>query len=195
MKIYLINVVGLFLILFLLAFWGKIIPIKTCIYLNDNNILATGECENVNIKKGVWIYRYPNGNPWTIGYYNNNMMDGIWKEFYDDSLHTQRSITFYNQNRANGTRYIYDKDGLLIRKQLCKDDIIIKELIYSNDAVCGVNYPTNASVTIPNLYDSEVDTVLMVNTWDTTVKMLEICILLVLLFFNILYFLNKKTFS
>jgi hypothetical protein len=189
---YYLNAIGLLILLFLETILNNFVPEKTCICLSDSKLIASGGCENKKIKEGVWIYRYSDGKPWAIGSYDNNKMNGIWIEFYDDSLHTQRSVTFYNQNKANGIRYIYDKDGMLIIKQLCKDDIILKEMIYCRDTICGVNYPSNASVTIPNLYDSDVDTVLMVNTWDTTVKMLKICILLLLLFFNTLYFLYKR---
>lgn len=192
MRFYL-NTIGLLVLLFLIAISDNFVPRKTCVYLSDNTLLATGECKNKKIKEGVWIYRYPDGKPWAIGGYCNNQMNGIWKEFYDDSLSTQRSITFYNQNKAIGKRYIYDKDGLLREKQLCKDDQILKRVIFCRDTVCDVSFPMNEYVTILNLYDSEVDTILTVNTSGATIKMIEICILLILFFSNILYFLNKKT--
>jgi len=189
--IYFLNSIGLLILIFLNVILKNSTPTKNCICLSESNILAIGKCGEKKIKEGVWIYMFSDGKPWAIGNYNNNKMNGIWKEFYDDSLCTLRSVTFYEDDKANGIRYIYEKSGSLIEKQLCKNDKILKKIIYSNDTIYKVNFPTNASVTIPNLYNYKINNVLLVSEWYALLKIIEISIILVLFFFNILYFLKK----
>jgi len=185
MKIYL-NIIGLFILLFF-TILESILPSTICIFFAKNKLLAIGECKKGKIKEGVWIYKYPNGNLWAIGSYSNNKKNGIWKEFYEDTTYSLRSITNYYQDKANGLRFIYDTDGFIIEKQLCKDDIILKEWNYYKDSVYDVNFPINSSVTIPNLYDSDTDNIVKLNSWFKTLKLLKIFIILVLLFINIFY--------
>jgi len=194
MRIYL-NIIGLLLLLFIIVILESILPNKICVYLAKNKLLAVGECNNRKAKEGVWIYKYTeDGNLWAIGSYKNNKMNSIWKEFYDDTLHTLRSVTYYYQDKANGMRYVYDKDGFLINKQICKNDKIIKEWSFYKDTVYDVKFPMNASVTIPNLYDYEADKVFIINSYYNTLKLAKIVIVSVLLFINILYNINKKHF-
>lgn len=96
--------------------------------MTDDNIWFKGEGEN-GVLNGKWVQNYAKGIPWIEGYYENGERTGQWKEYYqgtDKLCRTER----WSNNKLNGTRTRWDRDGN-----------VIEEILFTNgQAVSKINY-------------------------------------------------------
>lgn len=192
MKVVIGNIIALLFLIGIHVYICFLFNSDKCIFSGENNVIAEGVVSSGK-REGVWIFRYENGYPMTIGRYENNIMAGVWKEFYDDSLNQLRSITYYVDNMAEKERVVYDNDGKIIERQLCVNDKIKKKTVYQNDSIIGAYYPVNENATLYDLYEVDNLSLLMCSN-RLFLNYVGLSILLCLLILNImlLYYMRLR---
>jgi antitoxin component YwqK of YwqJK toxin-antitoxin module len=84
-----------------------------------NTIWLYGEGRN-GILNGRWEQYYLGGLPWIEGYFENGKRTGQWKEYYKGTDKLCRT-EHWRDNKLNGIRKRYDRNGVLIETIEFKD--------------------------------------------------------------------------
>lgn len=67
-------------------------------------------------KQKFWTHKYPDGQPWRIGYYKNNNAVGLWQTFH--SHRRLSSIGHYDNGKQIGLWNFYDGQKKMIKTVL-----------------------------------------------------------------------------
>ncbi len=95
------------------------------------NIWCSGEGEE-GILHGKWIQNYSSKLPWIEGYYNKGKRTGQWKEYYQGTKLLCRT-EHWREDKLNGVRTRYDRDGRIIEEILFRDGNAIVKTNYDFD--------------------------------------------------------------
>lgn len=94
----------------------------------DKEIWLRGEGKN-GVLNGNWEQNYEGGFPWIRGYFEDGLKSGQWFEYYPGSERLCRTEHWRN-DKLNGIRTRYDRDGNIIEEILFKDGIAITKTNY-----------------------------------------------------------------
>lgn len=94
------------------------------------NIWCYGEGEN-GVLNGRWEQNYAAGIPWIEGYFENGNRTGQWKEYYQGTNQLCRTENWRN-DKLNGVRKRFDREGVLIEEILFKDGVAITKTNYDH---------------------------------------------------------------
>ncbi len=100
------------------------------------NIWCYGEGEN-GVLNGRWEQNYAVGIPWIEGYFENGNRTGQWKEYYQGTNKLCRTENWRN-DKLNGVRKRFDREGALIEEILFKDGVAITKTNY--DLTASLRY-------------------------------------------------------
>ncbi|MCR9173222.1 MAG: hypothetical protein NXI10_12045 [bacterium] len=78
---------------------------------------------------GKWIQNYREGTPWIEGYFENGKRTGSWKEYYQGTNILCRTEHWRN-DKLNGVRTRYDREGNVIERITFKDGEAVKKINY-----------------------------------------------------------------
>ena len=92
------------------------------------NIWCKGEGED-GILNGRWEQRYSSNLPWIIGYFSNGKRTGQWREYYQGTDRLCRTENWRN-DKLNGIRKRFSKQGELIEEILFKDGVAVTKTNY-----------------------------------------------------------------
>ena len=70
--------------------------------------LTEGKFEGAR-KQGSWVLRYPNGQIWQTGSYQDDCKDGQWSIYHPDGRLASRGP--YRHNRRHGEWLLFDESG------------------------------------------------------------------------------------
>lgn len=95
---------------------------------NVMNVWCYGEGKGTTLH-GKWIQNYRKGVPWIEGYYENGKRTGSWKEYYYGTKILCRT-EHWRDDKLNGVRTRYDREGNVIERITFKDGEAIKKINY-----------------------------------------------------------------
>lgn len=111
----------------------------------SENIWCKGEAKN-GLLDGKWIQNYSKGLPWIIGYYSQGKRSGQWMEYYQGSTQLCRTENWRN-DKLNGVRKRYSREGKLIEEIMFKDGKAITKTNYSlEDSLTYVRKPLDSNL-------------------------------------------------
>ncbi|MBQ9213889.1 MAG: hypothetical protein IJ150_08125 [Bacteroidales bacterium] len=120
-----INFIGIFLILCVIFLGNKIAPGRYCAYYytDINKIENFGPTySDENGKYGYWVQiaSYPYSDTAyleAVGYYKNNQKEGLWVDFYCDSICSKFEEKTYKNGIVVDSSKRFDHNGILIEKR------------------------------------------------------------------------------
>lgn len=109
------------------------------------NIWLKGESEN-GVLQGRWEQNYAVGIPWIVGYYENGKRSGQWEEYYQGTKLLCRTENWRN-DKLNGIRKRFDKEGKIIEEILFKDGNAITKTNYDFvDSLIYIRKPLDSNL-------------------------------------------------
>lgn len=125
---------------------GKPMPAK------PENVWYKGEGVNGKLN-GKWIQNYEKGLPWIEGYYLNGQRSGQWKEYYQGTTQLCRTENWRN-DKLNGVRKRYDRQGRLIEEIRFKDGKAVLKTNYSlEDSLTYVRKPLDSNLVYTEVFN------------------------------------------
>ncbi len=111
----------------------------------SENVWCNGESKN-GLLDGKWTQNYSKGLPWIIGYYSQGKRSGQWMEYYQGSTQLCRTENWRN-DKLNGVRKRYSREGKLIEEILFKDGKAVTKTNYSlEDSLTYVRKPLDSNL-------------------------------------------------
>lgn len=92
------------------------------------NIWCKGEGKD-GVLNGRWEQRFSSILPWIIGYFSNGKRSGQWREYYQGTDKLCRTENWRN-DKLNGVRKRFSRDGDLIEEILFKDGVAVTKTNY-----------------------------------------------------------------
>jgi antitoxin component YwqK of YwqJK toxin-antitoxin module len=124
--------------------WRKQHPGKQAIW-------CRGEGSN-GVLHGRWEQNYTADLPWIIGFYNQGKRTGQWFEYYPGTNLLCRTEYWHN-DKLNGTRTRFDREGKIIEEILFKDgNALIKTNYDRADSLKWVRVPIDSQHVATNVY-------------------------------------------
>lgn len=94
----------------------------------QDKLWCYGEGEN-DILHGRWEQNYSAELPWIVGFFNRGKRTGQWKEYYKGTRKLCRTENWRN-DKLNGIRKRFDREGRLIEEILFKDGEAVTKINY-----------------------------------------------------------------
>ncbi|MBD79062.1 MAG: hypothetical protein CL840_09100 [Crocinitomicaceae bacterium] len=88
---------------------------KTIQYYKNGNIKIEGEFNDDGKREGMWKSYYENGQPWSIGEYQNGKQHGINRVYFPNG--SVRYEGNWENDLKTGTWNFYDEKGGLVKSE------------------------------------------------------------------------------
>lgn len=118
------KIIGIILVVLWAIFHFKERSNQTLVY-EDGQPIRTGNTQN-NLNHGEWIWYNQAGKVQIIGKFDHGKRVGEWKNF-DDSGRLIL-VSNYQNNLLNGALIQYDTNGIVLRKEIYRDDVMINKI-------------------------------------------------------------------
>ncbi len=104
---------------------------------------------------GKWIQNYSESLPWIEGYYEHGKRTGKWKEYYQGTDKLCRT-EIWRDDKLNGVRKCFDREGLIIEEILFKDGEAITKINYDiYNGLKWVRVPLDSVHVKTKVYDND----------------------------------------
>lgn len=118
------------------------------------NIWVKGEGKN-GVLHGKWIQNFSKGLPWIIGYFKDGQRSGQWSEYYQGTSQLCRTENWRN-DKLNGIRKRWDRQGRLIEEILFKDGKAVTKTNYSlDDSLTYVRKPLDSNLVYTEIFNGQ----------------------------------------
>lgn len=118
------------------------------------NIWVKGEGKN-GVLHGKWIQYFSKGLPWIIGYFKDGQRSGQWSEYYQGTSQLCRTENWRN-DKLNGIRKRWDRQGRLIEEILFKDGKAVTKTNYSlEDSLVYIRKPLDSNLVYTEIFNYE----------------------------------------
>jgi hypothetical protein len=118
------------------------------------NIWVKGEGKN-GVLHGKWIQYFSKGLPWIIGYFKDGERSGQWSEYYQGTSQLCRTENWRN-DKLNGIRKRWDRQGRLIEEILFKDGKAVTKTNYSlEDSLTYIRKPLDSNLVYTEIFNYE----------------------------------------
>ncbi len=115
------------------------------------SVWLMGEGEN-GVLNGKWIQNYSETLPWIVGYYEKGKRTGQWKEYYQGTNLLCRTEN-WRDDKLNGTRKRFSRDGKIIEEILFKDGNAITKTNYDfDDSLTYIRKPLDSTLVYTEIY-------------------------------------------
>lgn len=197
-----INFIGICLILITVIFGNKFAPGRYCAYYYNNKIEEFGPTyTNENGKYGFWVQILSSQLSDTayleaVGYYKNNKKEGLWVDFYCDSLCTKFEEKNYQKGFVVDSSKRFDKEGTLIEKRWHdgKGYFIgglsrLPDGTFAYGDLVGTVSDERAELKKNSPIDYRY---VIINSWTNIIDKTVATIAAILLIVNVMFFIKKK---
>ena len=119
--------------------------------LKVKKVWCKGEGKN-GILHGRWEQNYSETLPWIVGYFNKGKRTGQWKEYYQGTDKLCRTEN-WRDNKLNGVRKRFNKDGEIIEEILFKNGNAVTKTNYDlHRALKYVRTPLDSNIVFTEIY-------------------------------------------
>lgn len=117
------------------------------------NVWLKGE-SNGGVLHGKWIQNFAVGLPWIIGWFENGKKTGQWAEYYQGTTQLCRT-EIWRDDKLNGLRIRYDRQGNIIEKILFRDGKVVTKTNHTQeDTLTWIRRPLNDSMLYTEVYNA-----------------------------------------
>lgn len=122
--------------------------------MKTKNVWCKGEGTD-GVLNGKWEQNYSAGIPWIEGYYKDGKRTGQWKEYYPGTTLLVRTERWEN-DKLNGTRTRYDRQGRIIEEILFEDGVAVSKINYDlTDSLAYVRVPLDSTTVMTTVFDKD----------------------------------------
>ena len=198
-----INFIGIFLILCVIFLGNKIAPGRYCAYYytDINKIENFGPTySDENGKYGYWVQilfslLFDSVNLEAVGYYKNNQKDGLWVDFYYDSICSKCEEKIYKNGFVVDSSKRFDYGMLMEKRWHDGKGYIIGGLSRLPDGTFAfrdlVGSFSDERAELKKKYPTDYRYVI-INSWTNIIDNTVAILAAVLLIINICFFVLKK---
>lgn len=192
MRNILYNIIGLLLLFGIITFEYYRKNTSVLIFEDEFGNLAFGRQVDGD-KSGQWIFTDSLFNLFAVGSYAQDKMNGVWRQFYNDSALTLSLYSIYKNGLNCDYALFYDRSGVIQTKYVYNESITSRVIEYhQNDST--VSYPNRLLLTnIPEIYSTKSSTSYEPVGVSRFFLWIKFVIIFALLVVNMSQFLAKKS--